>query len=103
MYKLEYLPAARQDMLEIVQYISLELKNPDAANRLAVELINAAENILNFPYKAPVYQPIRPLKYEYRKILVHKFLIFYWVDEERKLVTIARVVYGKQNYSHMLK
>ena len=44
MYKLEYLPVARKDMLEIVRYISGELQNPDAADRLAVELVDAAEN-----------------------------------------------------------
>ena len=44
MYKLEYLPVARKDMLEIVRYIRGELQNPDAADRLAVELVDAAEN-----------------------------------------------------------
>ena len=39
MYNLEYLPAARNDMLEIVRYISWKLKNPDAAERLADELV----------------------------------------------------------------
>ena len=43
LYKLEYLPVARKDMIEIVRYISRELQNPDAADRLAVELVNAAE------------------------------------------------------------
>ena len=81
-YKLEYLPVAQRDMIEIVRYISEELKNPIAADRLAVELVGAAESVLTFPYALPVYQPIRSLKHEYRKILVRNFLIFYWVDEE---------------------
>ena len=84
MYKLEYLPVARKDMLEIVRYISRELQNPDAADRLAGELVNAAEGVLLFPYATPTYQPIRPLKHEYRKILVQNYLMFYWVDEEKK-------------------
>ena len=95
MYKLEYLPVARKDMIEIVRYISRELQNPDAADRLAVELVNAAESVLTFPYAAPAYQPIRSLKHEYRKILVQNYLMFYWVDEEERLVTVARVVYAK--------
>lgn len=103
MYNLEYLPVARKDMLEIVQYISLELHKPDAAKRLAVELINAAEGVLKFPYSPPAYQPIRPLKHEYRKILVQNYLILYWVDEEKKLVTVARVVYTKRDYNRLLK
>lgn len=44
MYKLEYLPVAQRDMVEIVRYISGELQNPAAANRLAMELVNAAES-----------------------------------------------------------
>ena len=48
MYKLEYLPVAQRDMVEIVRYISGELQNPAAADRLAMELVNAAESILTF-------------------------------------------------------
>ena len=103
MYKLEYLPIAQKDMLEIVRYISQELKNPDAAERLAVEWIEAAERVLIFPYAHPVYQPIRPLKQEYRKISVQNYLMFYWVDEEKKVVTVARVVYAKRNYGRLLE
>ena len=102
MYKLEYLPVARKDMIEIVRYISRELQNPDAADRLAVELVNAAESVLTFPYAAPAYQPIRSLKHEYRKILVQNYLMFYWVDEEERLVTVARVVYAKRDYGRLL-
>ena len=100
---LEYLPVARKDMIEIVRYISRELQNPDAADRLAVELVNAAESVLTFPYAAPAYQPIRSLKHEYRKILVQNYLMFYWVDEEERLVTVARVVYAKRDYGRLLE
>lgn len=103
MYKLAFLPAAQNDMIEIVRYISKDLKNPAAAERLAVELIGAAESVLDFPYAAPVYQPIRPLKREYRKILVQNYLMFYWVDEEKKLVTVARVMYARRNIDKLLK
>lgn len=103
MYKLEYLPLAQKDMVEIVRYISQELKNPDAAERLAVEWIDAAERVRTFPYATPAYHPIRPLKHEYRKILVQNYLMFYWVEEEKKVVTVARVVYAKRNYGRLLE
>lgn len=102
MYKLEYLPAARKDMLDIVRYISQTLQNPDAAEHLAEEMIDAAESVLEFPYSTSVYHPIRPLKHEYRKIHVQNFLMFYWIDEDKKLVTIARVVYAKRDYGRLL-
>ena len=103
MYKLEYLPVAQRDMVEIARYISGELQNPVAAERLAMEFVNAAGSVLTFPYALPAYQPIRSLKREYRKILVQNFFVFYWVDEEKKLVTVARVVYAKRDVARLLE
>ena len=103
MYKLEYLPIAQQDMIDIVRYISYELKNPDAAEHLAEKFVEAAESVLDFPYALPVYQPMASLKHEYRKILVQNFLMFYWIEEEKKLVTIARVIYAKRDFLRLLE
>lgn len=102
MYDLQYLPSARKDMVEAVRYISETLHNPTAAEQLAVELIEAGDSISAFPYAAPVHMPIRPLKREYRKLRVRNYLMFYWVDEERKLVTVARVIYARRNYEKLL-
>ena len=65
---------ARKDMIEIVRYISRELCNPAAANQLALEMIDAGNSILKFPYANPAYIPIRPLKREYRKLLVRNYM-----------------------------
>ena len=89
-------------MVEAVRYISETLRNPTAAERLAEELIEAGDSILTFPYANPVHMPIRPLKHEYRKLRVHNYLMFYWVNEERKLVTVARVIYARRNYERLL-
>ena len=102
MYKLEYLPVARRDMIEIVRYISQELQNPTAADKLAMELIEAGDSIPKFPYANPAFIPIRPLKHEYRKLLVQNYFMFYWVDEVKKLVTVARVVYARRDYERLL-
>lgn len=103
MYKLAYLPVARQDMIEIVRYISHELQNPIAADQLAMELIEAGNGILKFPYANPVFIPIRPLKHEYRKLLVQNYFMFYWVDEMKQPVTVARVVYAKRDCERLLE
>ena len=103
MYKLEYLLVAQRDMVEIVRYISGKLQKPDAADCLVMELVNVAERVITFSYALPAYQPIRLLKREYRKILVQNFLMFYWVDEEKKLVTVARVIYAKRDICRLLE
>lgn len=102
-YRLEYLPAARRDLMEIVRYIARELKNPIAAERLAADLIEAGERIPDFPYAAPVHIPIRPMRHEYRKLLVRDHFLFYWVDEERRTVTVARVIHARTDYDKILE
>lgn len=102
MYNLEYLPVARQDMIDIVRYIGVELANPVAADRLATELIDAGDRISKFPYANPAYRSIRPLKHEYRKLLVENYFMFYWVDENEKLITVARVVYARRDFERLL-
>ena len=103
MYDLEYLPIAREDMIEIARYISRELQNPDAAERLSNAMIEAAEAARTFPYAAPPHSPIRPLKHHYRKLLVQNYLMFYWVDDQAKKIIVARVIYAKRDYVSMLE
>lgn len=103
MYEVTYLPLARQDMVDIVRYISHDLNNPQAARRLSEQLVEAVERLADFPYSAAAYSPIRPLRCEYRKLTVKNYCIFYWVDETQKRVTIARVIYGKRNTNRLLE
>ncbi len=101
-YKLEYLPVVRQDMIDIMRYISHELGNISAATKLAEEMIEAADKLTSFPYAHEAYQPIRALKQEYRKLLVQNYIMFYWVDNENMTITITRVVYARRNYEKLL-
>jgi len=102
MYRLEFLPIALQDMTDIARYISHELFNPTAAEKLAVEMIDAAERLTDFPYINANHQSDKPLKKEYRKLIVKNYIMFYWVDEKEKRVTIARVIYARRDYEELL-
>ena len=102
MYSLHFLPAARQDMTEIVLYISQELLSPLAAKKLTDEMQKAVEGLTIFPYINAVLQTVKPLKKEYRKLVVKNYVILYWVDSKRKEVTIARVVFARRDYISLL-
>jgi len=102
MYQLEYLPIARQDMVEIVKYISQELCNPSAAENLAAEMIDAAENLRSFPYSNVAHFTPKPLKQEYRRLIVKKYVLFYWVNEMEKKIVIARVLYARRDFDNLL-
>ena len=103
MYQLEYLPIARLDMIDIIRYLSHDLCNPIAAERLSEEMIETADRLIGFPYINAVYHAMKPLKKEYRKFIVRNYIIFYWIDEEEKKVTIARVIYARRDNERLLK
>jgi toxin ParE1/3/4 len=102
MHKLEYLPIARQDMIGIARYITRNLANPEAAEKLSVELIEAADSLSAFPYANPASIPMKPVMHEYRKLLVQNYLIFYRVDEKTKTVTVTRVIYARLDHEKLL-
>lgn len=102
MYKLEYLPTARQDMVDIARYISHDLCNPAAAEKFALAMVEAANGLRAFPYANATYAPIRPLKHEYRKMLVQNYILFYWIEEKEKVITVARVIYARRDYEKLL-
>lgn len=103
MYKLEYLPIARRDIIDIARYIKKVLGNPSAASKLAKELVEAAESLRQFPYACPIYYPLQPCGRDFRKLSVKNYILFYWVDEEQNTVTVARVVYAKRSYDDLLR
>ena len=102
MYQIEYLPIARRDMVEIVKYISQMLCNPSAAEKLADEMIQAAERLIKYPYIHPVYRTIKPLMHDYRKLKVKNYVMFYYIDEVRKKVVVSRVIYSRRDFEKLL-
>ena len=101
MYNLTFLPIALDDMTEIVSYIANDLLNPTAADKLADEFIDKAEDLRDFPFRNPAYRPIKPLKYDYRIQTVKNYVMFYFVIGN--LITIARVVYARRNFEGLLE
>jgi len=89
-------------MADIVRYISHELFNPTAAKKLANEMICAAERLTELPYINAIHQTIKPLKKESRKLFVKNYIMFYWIDEKEKRVTVARVIYARRDHDKLL-
>ena len=101
-YRVEYLPIAMQDMVDIAAYISHELDNPDAAETLSKKLIAAGDTLSGYPYKNGVYHPVKECAHEDRRVLVENYGMYYWIDEEIQTVTVARVIYQRRDLDKFL-
>ncbi len=101
-YKVDYLPLAKQDLVDIVQYIVNTLHNPNAAERIANQILQKIDTLEDYPYSNHCYRPLNELTHEYRQIIIGHYVAFYWVDELVKTVTIARILYGKREFQGSL-
>ena len=96
-YQIQYLPSAKNDLLQISKYIGQTLQAPQAARQLLQELSNSIYLLRKFPYAHTIFHLHKPLKKETRLLPVTNFAVLYVVHENNKTVEIQAVVYAKRN------
>ena len=93
-YQLRYLPLFYEDMAEVVDYISNDLQNPEAA----LKLINLTEQAILKRLDRPLsFQPIRSKrerKYPYYRINVNNYAVFYVVIDD--VMEVRRFLYSRR-------
>ncbi|WP_414654296.1 type II toxin-antitoxin system RelE/ParE family toxin [Fibrobacter sp. UBA2449] len=74
-YRVEYLPLALSDLKSAIAHISNELGMPKAATELVERIVGDIDSLADFPYSQPAYTPIKPLKHDFRKMVVQNYSI----------------------------
>ena len=97
-YALRYLPAAEQDLLDILDYIARD--NPDAARAFVDRVEQAIGRLTDFPRSGPQPRDSRLRRLGYRVLVVDDYLIFYVLI--RRTVQIRRVLHGARRYEFLL-
>ena len=102
MYEIIYLPTARKQLEDIVDYIAVELAAPDAALDFIEEVGKATKSLAEMPYRHPIYHTSFALLEEVRWISVKNYNVFYKIFEEEKTVEIRRVSHQLQDSENRL-
>ena len=92
-YRVIIAPRAIEDLKDIVLYISPD--RPEAARRLAKALIERTKILSHFPLsgrKVPEFD--HPA---IRELILHPYRIVYRVDEDRRIIGVARFWHGAQH------
>lgn len=95
MHKIVYLPIARNDLLEAVEYLTVKLGSPGAAEELLDEFNSTVRQIADFPYACELYRTERPMKDEIRKVTIKNFVLYYAVYPE--YVELRRFIHGRRD------
>ena len=96
MYKVVYLPTARQQLEDAVMDIAVDLCAPDAALNLADEVDEAAQKLKEMPYRFPIYHTLYAMKHEIRFFPAKNYNVYYVIDEDTKTVEIWRILHRLQ-------
>lgn len=93
-YRIQYSPAALDDLKDIYAYLAYELKAPSTAKN-QVNHINAEIGSLDFMpcrYEQVDWEPWKSMGMG--KVPVNNFVVFYKVDLDAMTVTVFCIVYG---------
>ena len=97
-YRLTYLDDAKQDMREITKYLAQFYAS--TARNFLTTLKERVRSLKDMPYMCPAYEK-DPF---FQRMVIKDHLLYYSVDEERKLVVIHRVFHHAQDIDrHMLE
>jgi addiction module RelE/StbE family toxin len=99
-FELRYSPLFYDGLDRITNYILLDLKNEIAAKTFIDNVETAIRKRLENPLQAAIYPSMRRRQYDYRRIIVGNYLIFYVVIEHKMIV--RRLLYGRRDLDKIL-
>jgi len=101
-YLVSYTDEALQDLRDIYDYISVELKEPRIAAAQIKRIRDEVRSLNVFPkrYKAVDWEPWAMR--EMRQLPVDNFIVFYIVSDDVNAVRIVRIFYGKRDIPNIV-
>ena len=102
-YCIEITEPAERDLQDAVKYISIELKNRIAADRLLDDVDKAVYSLKEMPSRHALVDDEILSGQGVRFIPVLNYLVFYVIREEIKTVVIERFLYSRRNWVTILR
>ncbi len=93
---------AEEQIQEIVHYIVLELKAPEAALHLLDTLEDAFTSLAQFPQRVALVAEEPWYTKGIHRLPVKNFLVYFWIDEDNMKVQITAVIYRKRDQLRQL-
>ncbi|MGE5417795.1 MAG: type II toxin-antitoxin system RelE/ParE family toxin [Acidobacteriota bacterium] len=101
-YKVLMTEPAAHDLSEITRYISKELREPVAAQKLIGKIREAVMSLADMPTRHALVADERLALQGIRKILVDNYIIFYLVFHKDETVVVIRILYGRRDWVDLL-
>ena len=96
-YNVKFSQQALDDLDNIIDYISDELCNPQAAARFFNKVNQKVVLLGKNPYVYPIHHNEELSAKGLRFVVIGNYLMFYLIDEDNSIVNIVRIIYGGRN------
>jgi len=97
-YRLRYLPASQDDLVEIFDYIARD--SPNRALSFVEKLDKRIGVLEQHPLLGRIPRHRKLRAYGYRVLIVDSYLVFYVI--RGLIIEIHRVVHGSRNLDHLI-
>jgi toxin ParE1/3/4 len=94
--------SAEQDLLSIMNYISVTLREPLSAKRVYSTIKEKIMNLRNMPERHGVVSEEPFSQMGIRRLFIENYTVFYGIDEEAKTVQIIRILYKRREWQSLL-
>lgn len=98
--EIKYAPEAVSDLRSIIDYISVELGNPQAAERTVDDILDKIDYLSELPEIGRMLSSRVNVKTDYRYLVCGNYIVFYRV--EHKTVKVVRVLNARRNFMLVL-
>lgn len=99
-YKINYSVEARRDLDDIWDHITFDLCNATAAQNVVNRIMDAIDQLEDFPGLGAPLSSIANTDSDYRYIVTENYMTFYRVFNND--VYVDRVLYGRRDYLRIL-
>ena len=96
-YRVTLTPQAVEQIRETVLYIARTLQAPETAKGWVNLLYRKIGELKSMPSRYPLTDEELWRDRGIHKMPVKNFLVYYWIDEENKSVTVTAVIYSRRD------
>lgn len=93
---------AEKDLQNIIIYINDKLKETSIAKKHINLMRKEIKSLEYYPQRYAVIDNERIKKFKFRKLIIKKYIAFYRINEEKKIVNVERVIYGASDWMYEL-
>lgn len=101
-YRIVLTHRAKDDIIDIGDYITYTLLEPDTSKNFIKGLRNSISQLIDFPYKFPLVQDDILQRQGIHYMPYKNYYVFYEVVEMMQVVIIIRVCYKRRNWKELL-